>query len=68
MARAEAAARTEQHLSLHVLVVVAEHFPHGVPGTVAVALEAQAVDSGHGLHLGFEFVDEAAPCPLDGVA
>lgn len=71
LARAAAAARTEQDRSPHVLVVpvvVAEHFPRGVPGTVAIAFEAQARDTGHGLHLELELVTDGAPCPVDGAA
>jgi hypothetical protein len=72
LSRGEAAARREQHENPHTLVVpvvVAEQFRRGIRPAVGIAIEARALDTGHGLHLEFTVLEEEeAPCPLGGAA
>lgn len=71
LSKAVAAARTEQDLNPHVIVVpvvVAEHFPQGVLPARGLALEATARDTGHGLHLVLELIGDGASCPVGGAA
>lgn len=71
LSKAVAAARTEQDLSPHVIivpVVVAERFPQGVLPASGLALEATARDTGHGLHLVLELIGDGASCPEGGAA